>query len=509
MNTTPNHFIVSSNLHQETKTSLLIKSITNFIKERPVASIFTTLFLSYIPFHFYFNSEKEHDAAYREFLKQGQEYNKSNLDSTQKKRQKELQKNKESVQTSKSDESSSSKGNNLSNHLSHSNSSIIKEDTINNVVSDYIDSAEYEEDALDEENDTVAQSKNNRNFIGIQNQGATCYLASVLQTLYHIPYFTKRVFSIGEKNANLKTVSGQLQLLFATLFQGNVNSASTNALLKSFGWSDADAFEQHDVHELLTLLREHLRKKMRGTQATGTIDQLFMGKEVSYNKCIKVDYYTPDIESIFYDLQLQVKGCKTIEQAFKQYVTPTKLDGANGIQTDLYDKQDAYRFVELRKLPPVLMLHLMRFDYAMNPMSGMMEQRKIPDSCIFPKYLDLTPYVTVEDEFQSGFTNPKQEYYLLSVLVHRGSRINSGHYYAYVNTSDDLSNDEWYLFDDDKVSHVTKEEAIDQNYGGDKSPYMLVYVRKEEMKRIMDPVSENDIPEFITKRLESSGCTIL
>jgi len=34
-------------------------------------------------------------------------------------------------------------------------------------------------------------SKKETGFVGLKNQGATCYMNSLLQTLYHIPYFRK------------------------------------------------------------------------------------------------------------------------------------------------------------------------------------------------------------------------------------------------------------------------------------------------------------------------------
>ena len=34
-------------------------------------------------------------------------------------------------------------------------------------------------------------SKKETGFIGLKNQGATCYMNSLLQTLYHISYFRK------------------------------------------------------------------------------------------------------------------------------------------------------------------------------------------------------------------------------------------------------------------------------------------------------------------------------
>ena len=34
-------------------------------------------------------------------------------------------------------------------------------------------------------------SKKETGYVGLKNQGATCYMNSLLQTLYHIPYFRK------------------------------------------------------------------------------------------------------------------------------------------------------------------------------------------------------------------------------------------------------------------------------------------------------------------------------
>ncbi|KAK7265151.1 hypothetical protein RJT34_32767 [Clitoria ternatea] len=37
-------------------------------------------------------------------------------------------------------------------------------------------------------------SKKETGYVGLKNQGATCYMNSLLQTLYHIPYFRKAVY---------------------------------------------------------------------------------------------------------------------------------------------------------------------------------------------------------------------------------------------------------------------------------------------------------------------------
>ena len=52
----------------------------------------------------------------------------------------------------------------------------------------------------------------------------------------------------------------QLGRLFCRLQQSSHHSVSTRALTASFGWSQADAFRQHDAQELCRVLFEALSK---------------------------------------------------------------------------------------------------------------------------------------------------------------------------------------------------------------------------------------------------------
>ncbi|PHT83173.1 hypothetical protein T459_11616 [Capsicum annuum] len=59
-------------------------------------------------------------------------------------------------------------------------------------------------------------SKKKTGFVGLKNQGATCYMNSLLQTLYHIPYFRKAVYHMPKtENDN---PSGSITLALQSLF---------------------------------------------------------------------------------------------------------------------------------------------------------------------------------------------------------------------------------------------------------------------------------------------------
>ena len=56
--------------------------------------------------------------------------------------------------------------------------------------------------------------------------------------------------------------------------------------------------------------------------------RLFEGKIISYVRCKNLDYKSTRTES-FYDIQLNIKGKKTIEESFADYIQTETLDGDN------------------------------------------------------------------------------------------------------------------------------------------------------------------------------------
>lgn len=67
----------------------------------------------------------------------------------------------------------------------------------------------------------------------------------------------------------------------------------------------------------------------------------------------------------FLDIQLNVKGCKNLEDSFKDYITEETLEGDNKYMAEGYGLQDAKKGVIFESFPPVLHLQLKRFEYDM------------------------------------------------------------------------------------------------------------------------------------------------
>ncbi|OQR77838.1 ubiquitin carboxyl-terminal hydrolase 7-like, partial [Tropilaelaps mercedesae] len=205
-------------------------------------------------------------------------------------------------------------------------------------------------------------SKKHTGFVGLKNQGATCYMNSLLQTLYFTNKLRKAVYQMPtESDDSSKSVALALQRVFHEL-QFSDKPVGTKKLTKSFGWETLDSFMQHDVQELCRVLLDNMESKMKATCVEGTIPKLFEGKMISYITCKNVTYQSKRIEP-FYDIQLNVKGKKDIVDSFKDYCAKETLDGENKYDAGTHGLQAAEKGIIFKSFPPVLHLHLLRFQY--------------------------------------------------------------------------------------------------------------------------------------------------
>ena len=365
-------------------------------------------------------------------------------------------------------------------------------------------------------------------FNGIYNEGATCYMNSMLQTLFSIYPFKKAVFQIPTEKENSRSIVLSLQRLFYDLIY-NHSPASTKNLINSFGWSQEQIQIQHDVQEFNVLLSEVMEEKMKKTPVEGTFSRLFEGKYLNYIKCINIDFHSEKMEK-FYDLQLTIKGYKDIYQSLDDYIKEEILDNDNKYDTEKYGKQKAKKRIKFLNFPPVLILQLKRIEY--NSRKEIMV--KINDHYEYYDEINLSKYIeknTNKDIFnlnqnETENNNLNNEnlndniYTLHSVVVHQGNAT-SGHYYAYIKPS--INKKEWLLFNDDLVKPADPYEIFQQNFGGnievyknkggkeiitnsinyERSAYILVYIRKNIQEELIGFDNIDIVPSALRKRFES------
>ena len=323
-------------------------------------------------------------------------------------------------------------------------------------------------------------------YLGLRNQGNTCYMNSLLQALHHLPEFRDAVFSIPTSDSptnGTELVPLELQRVFYELQNAEdagAEEVGTERLTRSFGWGVREVMVQQDVQEFSRMLCDMLQASMQAHGVVDSVAELFEGRTASLTRCTRVDFKS-EKEERFYDLQLQVAGCPSLHHSLRHFVKEESFTGDNQYNTrdPALGKQDAKRSVRFKRLPPVLQLHLKRFEY--NHRTG--DMQKLQEAFAFPTNLKLNRYMAPDSESSGGLS-----YTLHAVLSHMGDA-GSGHYIAYVRPR---GSSQWYEFDDTRVKPVAQQVAVRQQYGGrygrGRSPfgmgahpnaYMLIYVRDD------------------------------
>jgi ubiquitin carboxyl-terminal hydrolase 7 len=301
------------------------------------------------------------------------------------------------------------------------------------------------------------------------------------------------VYQIPTKSDARTDVAWALQRLFYSL-QTSDTPVSTQELTRSFGWGTRQLFEQQDVQEMSRKLTEQLERRMKGTPVENAVPDLFSGKMRTYVSCINVDYETSLTED-FWDIQLNVANNRSLDDGFKDYIEVYNMVGELQFYAGEQHKlQDARKGVIFEKFPPVLHLHLKRFQYDIT--RGAMV--KLNDYFEFPEEFDAAPYLYAGADKSEPWT-----YLLVGIIVHDGD-INGGSYYAFLRPA---KHGPFYKFSDDLVTRATLKETIQDNFGGNSmnggypankaSAYMLVYIRKSKLDHVLADITKKDLPEHL------------
>jgi hypothetical protein len=298
---------------------------------------------------------------------------------------------------------------------------------------------------------------------------------SVLQSLFHLTAFRRVVYEIPTADVPDKVLSIPLNLqsLFY-LMQSGKSPCSTCRLTKSFGWDGLEAFVQHDIQEFLRVLITNFEEKLSASGGDrDAIARIFRGRLVRQIKNHKIDFSHEQPEH-FYDLSLQVKGCRSLGESLRNFTEREILRGDNKYDTGTeLGKIEAEMGIVITELPPVLQIHLKRFEYDFH--RDRLE--KVHDRFEFP--IDLTVNNCL--------------YALYGVLVHSGDGF-GGHYYVFLRPG---CGPHWYEFNDTTVQKTSESKAVWDNFGGitkEYSAYMLFYVRTDAVATVFADCPIESVP---------------
>lgn len=219
---------------------------------------------------------------------------------------------------------------------------------------------------------------------------------------------------------------------------------------------------QEDAHEFLRYFMDAMQKACLGgqdktldaaTKQTTLVHQTFGGFLRSQVKCSECQYESNTFDGLL-DVSLEIKHANSVDKALANFTKREVLDGQNKYQcARCQRKVVAHKRFSVHTPPPVLSLHLKRFDFTYR------HGAKITRHVEFDEHLDLAPYM-------SQATVPVK-YRLFGVLVHSGHTVHSGHYYSFAKGPNGL----WYNMDDELVTQVSLRNVLRQN------AYMLFYHR--------------------------------
>ncbi|XP_058521111.1 ubiquitin carboxyl-terminal hydrolase 40 isoform X2 [Ochotona princeps] len=317
------------------------------------------------------------------------------------------------------------------------------------------------------------------NLSGIRNQGGTCYLNSLLQTLHFTPEF-RALFSLGPEelgsledkdkpDAKVRIIPLQLQRLFAQLLLLDQEAASTADLTDSFGWTSNEEMRQHDVQELNRILFSALETSLVGTSGHDLINRLYHGTIVNKVVC-KECRSTSEQQEDFLDLTAAVKNVSGLEDAlWNMYVEEEVFDCDNLYYCETCGKLvKAAKSAKLRKLPPFLTVSLLRFNF-----DFVKHERYKETGCYtFPLRMNLKPFCE-----QSEMDDLDCMYDLYSVIIHKGGCY-GGHYHVYIKDIDHLGN--WQFQDEKSESDVNLKDLKNEEETDDPLVILKAILLQEE-----------------------------
>ncbi|KAJ4365559.1 hypothetical protein N0V83_008179 [Neocucurbitaria cava] len=325
---------------------------------------------------------------------------------------------------------------------------------------------------------------------GLYNMGQTCFMSVILQTLVHNPFIRNFYLSEGHKQTECEKeacVSCALDEMFVEFHSAEKTEGFGAVQMLMGSWLAGEAlagYQQQDAHEYMQFILNTLHLANGGNTDDDSEDckcvvhQTFCGKLSSTVTCDNCRN-TTTAQDPYMDLSLDVRSqskkrklnansngeeapALDLRDCLERFTVKEKLGSAEYTCRNCDSPQNASKQLSIKRLPPVLSIHLKRFEHTKSTSS------KIETPVRFPVKLDIHPYTTQHKAqlkaakaagtpvSNQNLNSPANSliYELSSVIVHKG-KIDSGHYISYSREGSD-----WFMFDDSKVVLVSETEVL-------------------------------------------------
>ncbi|XP_016349580.1 ubiquitin carboxyl-terminal hydrolase 47-like [Sinocyclocheilus anshuiensis] len=261
--------------------------------------------------------------------------------------------------------------------------------------------------------------------IGLRNQGATCYLNSVLQTLFMTEDFRNAVERL------FKPIDVHIAQLFIDLKSPKGRVATTERITSEL---KINVHEQQDAAEYFQNIMNMVKPEMSKVYQ-GELEHRTMCKNPGKEHPLVTrheSFYIIPICMETYDMDSPIN----MQSYFDSYFEPIKTCEDDRVKCPTCKELVNTEITcNIHKLPPVLVVQLERFqlDYYNNYKKNTSE-------------VEIQFQLSVKDD--SGV---QHKYDLYAVVKHTGS-FHSGHYYAVIKSFEDH---QWYVFNDSSVPKIT------------------------------------------------------
>lgn len=399
-------------------------------------------------------------------------------------------------------------------------------------------------DSIDMQNEysfsSSSKEKSLCGYIGLQNQGATCYMNSLMQQLFCIPEFRQGILlaresdeviaadAVAAERAALKaaekgakeggsevvpvatvpstgpllkgSVLYQIQRMFAFLQESEKRYFDTKEFCLAYKDPDGkpiNTSQQMDANEYFQRLFDLLEKRLKGSNQESILQRVFGGG--LSNQLIPTEcQHRRAREEPFFNIGVEIKNKSDLRESLQLFVEGELLSGDNKFNCEDCGKPvETLKRACIEKLPPVLVVQLKRFEFNYEKMKN----EKLNTACSFPMELDMEPYTKeglARRESNRGLASGEDvpemkppsyyQYELCGIVVHTGSA-DFGHYYSYIRERvPQFGSKErrWFEFNDTIVTPFDPNRIPFECFGGEEEIIEwadLARTQKRKVKR--------------------------